>query len=503
MEGLLLTAIEDEAKKRLAKHSRDWYYIHKYRKTFSKRTGKKAKGGAASTPKSWNHHPHFDPRYCLNHSKFLAKGIWSALQAGTYKPVPSLRVEIPKATGGFRTIDSFSVPDAAVAKIFLNNLRQRNAKIFSDSSYAYQNDKTPLDAIIKLKSSLALNVAFISQYDFSSYFDSIEHSYIRDILFKKGAFLTTQMERNLLDSVLTHEFKPAGGQQGSRTCGTPQGNSLSLFVANVAAHPLDDELGRLNGTFARFADDSVVVNTSYEDALRTAEVFHRFSKLSGVKINTIKSSGIRMFADSPMEMAHISEFEFLGYKFTKDGLYVGTRAQSNIKRRCSKIIYNNLLLHMRRAKSLSSKRIGIGFKDWDLVTCVNELRSYIYGGLSQAAIDETLNSKMTIKNISGAVSYFALVEDGGVFRELDGWLADVLQRAYMARIKTAANLPKMRIIKPIKGERLIDGKWYKFTGINMETRLPSFFSAWRAARKSWSRHGLGGIDPQGMGYSYQ
>lgn len=503
MERLLLTAIEYEAKKRLAKHSREWYYIHKYRKAFTKRTGKKAKGKKSSTPKSWDHHPHFDPRYCLNHAKFLAKGIWASLQAGTYKPNASLRVDIPKATGGFRTIDSFSVPDAAVAKVFLENLRQRNAKIFSDSSYAYQIDKTPLDAVIKLKSSLILDVAFISQYDFSSYFDSIEHSYLDEILFKKGTFLTTEMERSLLRSVLTHEFRPAGGLVGKRTRGTPQGNSLSLFVANVAAHPLDDELGRLNGTFARFADDSVVVNTSYEDALHTAEAFHRFARKSGVQINAIKSSGIRMFSDSPMEMAHISEFEFLGYRFTKSGLFVGSRARSNIKRRCATIIYNNLLLHMGRANALSQRRVGPKFKDWDLVTCVNELRSYIYGGLSQASIDQTLNSKVTIKNISGAVSYFALVEDGSVFRELDGWLADVVQRAYKARAKAAAKLKRARILTPVTAEHLIDGSWYKFSGIPMETRLPSFFSAWRAARKSWSRHGLGGIDPQGMGYAYQ
>ncbi|WP_285019664.1 reverse transcriptase domain-containing protein [Novosphingobium sp. fls2-241-R2A-195] len=502
MESLLLTAIESEAKKRLAKYSRDWYYTHKYRKTFTKRTGKKAKGGASVTPNSWSHHPHFDPRYCINHAKFLAKGIWAALQAGTYKPIASLRVEIPKATGGFRTIDSFSVPDAAVAKIFLNNLRQRNAKIFSDSSYAYQVNKTPLDAVIKLKSAISLDIAFISQYDFSSYFDSIDHKYLDSILFEKGSFLTTEMERSLLRSVLTHDFKSVSGQLGSRDCGTAQGNSLSLFIANVAAHPLDDELGRLNGTFARFADDSVVVNTSYEDALRTAEAFHRFARKSGVKINALKSSGIRMFSDSPMEMAHISEFEFLGYRFTKGGLFVGERAQRNIKRRCSTIIYNNLLLHMRRAKSLNEKRIGKKFKDWDLVTCINELRSYIYGGLSQSSIDRTLSSKATIKNISGAVSYFALVEDGSVFRELDGWLANVLQRAYKARIDIAANLPKKRAITPLTSEQLIDGGWYKFSGISMETKLPSFFSAWRAARKSWSRHGLGGIDPQGMGYAY-
>jgi hypothetical protein len=49
---------------------------------------------------------------------------------------------------------------------------------------------------------------------------------------------------------------------------------------------------------------------------------------------------------------------------------------------------------------------------------------------------------------------------------------------------------------------MIDGGWYNFPGIPMETRAPSFFTAWRAARKSWMRHGLGGVDAQGMGYAY-
>ena len=500
MESLLLVAIEAEAKKRISKHSREWYYIHKYRRTFTKRTGKRAKGSASSTPKSWTHHNHFDPRYCLNHSRFLAKGIWVSLQAGTYKPVPSLRIEIPKGAGGVRTIDSFSVPDAAVAKVFLDNLRLRNAKIFSDSSYAYQNEKTPLDAIIRLQSALKLEVMFISQYDFSSYFDSIEHDYLSRMLSKEGPFLTTVMERNLLNAILKHDYVK-GTHSGSRICGTPQGHSLSLFLANVAAHPLDEQLGRLNGTFARFADDAVVVNTSYEDALRTAEAYHRFSKLSGVKINTIKSSGIRMFSDAPMEMAHISEFDFLGYKFRRSGLYMGDRAKASIKRRCSKIIYNNLLLHLKRTKALSRKRIGRGFRDWDLVTCINELRAYIYGGISQASLDQVLSGKTSTKNISGAVSYFALVEDSKIFRELDGWLVDVLSRAYDARKKAASAIPG-RTVRSITKDQLIAGAWYQFPAVSLETRLPSFFTAWRAARKSWSQHGLGGIDPQGMGYAY-
>jgi len=501
MQLLIEREIEAEARKRIAKYSRDRYYISKYRAAFKKRTGKKAKIAPKHTPLSWDFHPHFDPRYCINHAKFLAKGIWASLQAGIYKPLKSQRLEIEKASGGTRHIDTFSVPDAVVAKIFMNNLRQRNAKIFSDSSYAYQLNKTTLDAVIRLKSTITTETMFISQYDFSKYFDSIKHDYIEEIIGKSGPFLTTKMERQILLATIKHEYEDRSGNSGVRNRGIPQGNSLSLFLANAVAHSLDTELSMLNGIFARFADDSVVVNRSYEDALSCADAYHRFSERSGVSINLEKSSGIRIFSDTPAEMAHIDEFNFLSYRFTRKGLDISERAILNIKRRCARIIYNHLLLHPKRTSSYSKKRIGRGFRDWELVTCLNELRAFIYGGKSQEMVDKYLNGDANLKNLSGAVSYFSLVESSAGFRALDGWLVSAIYRAYRARAALLSKVGK-KTVKSISEAQLISGSWYKLEAFPLETQLPSFFTAWRASRKSWLQHGLGGINPQGMGYSY-
>jgi hypothetical protein len=240
-----------------------------------------------------------------------------------------------------------------------------------------------------------------------------------------------------------------------------------------------------------------------------AAAFQRFAELSGVAINKDKTTGIRMFSDRPCELAHISEFDFLSYSFRRDGLHMSKRAIRAIKKRCARIIYNHLLLYPKRAKSLGFDRLGRGFKDWDLVTCLNELRAYVYGGYSQSTIDNYLAEKSTIRNLSGAVSYFCLVENGSVFRELDGWLISALCRAYRARIILLRSLPpffgsssKMRTLRDLSQDEAIRGSWYVFPSIPMETRAPSFFTAWRAARKSWTRHGLGGVDTQGMGYAY-
>lgn len=501
MQLVLERAIEAEAIKRIARYSRDQYYVHKYRGVFKKRTGKKPKRGLKHVPDAWSFHRHFDPRYCKKHAKFLARGVWSSLEAGTYCPTKSLRVRIPKATGGFRCIDTFSVPDAAVAKVFFENLRRRNAKIFSDSSYAYQVDKTPLDAVLRLRAFLGKETMFISQYDFSKYFDSISHEWLEESMSRDGPFLTTTMERAVLKAVMQHDYQDQQGSSGTRELGIPQGNSLSLFLANVAAHTLDAELSMLNGGFARFADDSVVVNRSYEDALRCADAYLRFSVRSRVEFNNEKSKGIRIFSDAPAEMDHTEDFDFLSYRFRRSGLYVSDRAVRNIKRRCSRIIYNNLLLHPRRVKAYRPARIGKGFRDWDLVTCVNELRAFIYGGQRQSTLDDYLVGKVKVRNISGAVSYFSLVEDSSVFRELDGWLCDVIDRAYRARASLLTKIGK-KTVRAVRKDHLVSGQWYQYPKLPMESRLPSFFTAWRAARKSWTQHGLGGINPQGMGYVY-
>ena len=501
MHLLIQKAIEAEAKKRLARHSRNQYYVHKYRSSFTKRTGKRPKSSSRSLPKQWAHHRQYDPRYCLNHSAFLAKGIWSSLLAGTFRPISALRSKIPKPSGGTRYIDAFSVTDTAVSNLFFFNLRSRNAKIFSDSSYAYQNDKTPLDAVLRLRSFLNGQTIFISQYDFSKYFDSILHEHIIQLISKDGPFLTTHMERALLQSILTHSFAEIGKPTQTRSVGIPQGNSLSLFLANIAAHPLDNELGRLNGAFARFADDSVIVNYSYEDALRCADCFLRFSETSGVAINRDKSSGIRIFSDSPSEMAHVDEFDFLGYCFRRNGLYVSDRAIASIKRRCSRIIYNHLLLHPRRVGSFRRSRLGAGFRDWDLVTCLNELRAYVYGGRSQRTVDRYLLDQTKVRNFTGAVSYFCLVEDSAIFRKLDGWLVDSLRRAYAERTRLLSSLSG-KAYASLTSQELLNENWYTFPAVSVETKLPSFFTAWRAARKSWERHGMKGVDVRGMGYSY-
>ena len=156
MERLIEQEVVREAQKRLARYSQQTYYSQKYQKAYTKRTGKMGKSRKAGLPNSWTFDPHFDPRYCINHSKFIAKGIWNSLCLGTYQPRPSLRRAYPKPDGGVRYIDAFSVPDAAIASIFLRNLRRRNAKVFSIAALHTRRERHPWTRCYKSNLCLAV-----------------------------------------------------------------------------------------------------------------------------------------------------------------------------------------------------------------------------------------------------------------------------------------------------------------------------------------------------------
>ena len=191
----------------------------------------------------------------------------------------------------------------------------------------------------------------------------------------------------------------------------------------------------------------------------------------------------------------------LGFSFRLTGLALGRRAISSIKRRFGRIIYNHLILYPKRTGRLKKSRIGRGFVDWDMVTCLNELRAYIYGGLKQSEIESYLDGTINLNNISGATSYFCLIEDSEIFRELDGWLINVIHRANKSRAKYVTKILKVKY-RGLSEEVLLSASWYVFPKIPIETSCPSFFLAWRAARKSWSSHGLSGVDARGFDYSY-
>ncbi len=402
----------------------------------------------------------------------------------------------------------FSIADAALASVLNKRLLGRNLKRFSGNSFSYRPDRNQFDAIINLKQYLAKDKVFVIQFDFEKYFDSIPHAYIKKIINNFGIISASSVEKRLLEAFLMHKYAlksryNSGLFTSKSKVGSPQGSSVSLFVANLANDALDKRIEGVNGQFVRYADDVVAIASTYEDALRIEQCFHDHCRESGLKINFDKSDGIRLLSPAKVnEIATINKFKFLGYDFYNDGCAISERSVKRIKTKISRLIHIYLIQYPDKF-GYSPKRAldsdSIPFYDWDLMGLVSELRNYLYGGCSENQINQLLYQGRRIPPMRGLMSFYALVDKKENLRELDGWLVNSLRSALNKRRlillkKYGKDYPRF------SNEKLIKGTWYdplfNEEGVfEPDSRLPSFVRGWRAARKYYLTFGLDDVSP--------
>jgi RNA-directed DNA polymerase len=486
--------------------------LRKNAERYQKRTGLLPGPPDFSDPDWWSYHPHFNPKYCIAHAKYLSKVIWRKLKDQRYAPIPAIQFDIPKPYGSARQIMAFAIPDSALANIVHKNATARNANLFSSNSFAYRSDKNVFDAILHVIRSLNRPKSYVIQYDFSKYFDSIDQGYIEKIIGDKSLFLLSYAERSAMAAFLKHEFEGVKTYKNNvfseRDKGVPQGSSLSLFLSNIASHQLDLALENQNGTFVRFADDVVAITHSYTDALAVAEQFRIHCQRAGLTINYEKSPGIMLFGGTPdrerrdftidrddgSALEIIEYIDFLGHRVHVNGVSLPEKSRKRIKAKISSIIHKHLFLHRRGAGgAFNSARIGVGFLDWDLVTCINEIRKYIYGGLRETHISDFLDNDEKLPFIRGLMAFFPLHSLADELKSLDGWLSSALLRAQAERVKVLA--AHGHTISRLSSKELLEGSWYNYPLIINDASTPSFVRAWRAARKYYFRYGLDGIRP--------
>jgi RNA-directed DNA polymerase len=479
-----------------------------YQNRFQKRTDVPA--GQQLVPPEEFAHRHFDPKYCKRNANLLAKVIWHKVKVCEYKPLPAVKFLKDKLNGEKRTLMAFSIPDTALANVMMKRLRERNIKRFSPHSFAYHPDKNVFDAILDLRSFIRYSPKIYSvQVDFKNYFDSIPHPYIQKLLNDPELFSLTPAEKNVLKQFLVHKFAQKHeykmGKFEDRKIGTPQGSSISLILANLANHSLDISLEKLPGKFVRFADDVTALCENYEDAIKIERRFFDHCALSGIELNKAKSPGIAVLADKDAEIRTVRHIDYLGYRFTENGLILSDKKISSIKAKISKLIAVYLTAYIRNT-GLNPARVSYTEKyDWDLLGLISEIRHYLYGGLLEYEVRAMLKNGKKLRRVQGLMSFYALLDDKAALQDLDGWLAGSLTRALKKRAQILDQKYGVRGLTPV-ARSLIVGDWLDLSqwrgDPKPETGLPSFVRGWRAARKYFLTYGLMDVEPPRYGYQY-
>ena len=250
------------------------------------------------------------------------KGNWpsvkAALLSGSYLPQAVRAVDIPKPTGGVRTLGVPTAVDRLIQQALLQVLQPIFEPQFSSSSYGFRPGRNAWQAVKAAQAYVQSGKRWVVDLDLEKFFDRVNH----DILMSRVARVVKD-ERVLK---LIRRFLEAGLMRGGlaqpRQEGTPQGGPLSPMLSNVLLTDLDRELERRGHTFVRYADDAnVYVGSEVAARHAMAAISEYLETVLKLKVNREKSACARPW-----------QRKFLGYSFTWHRQAKVRIAASSIKR---------------------------------------------------------------------------------------------------------------------------------------------------------------------------
>jgi RNA-directed DNA polymerase len=249
------------------------------------------------------------------------KRLYKRMKSGQYQAPPVKRIWVEKEDNSQRPIGIPTFEDKIVQKAVSMLLGAVFEQDFYEFSYGYREGRNPHQALKVVRDqcmSWRKPIRWILDVDVSSFFDSINHEMLREIIKKRVndggllRYIGKWLNAGILEGVsLSYTDQ-----------GTPQGGVISPLLANIFLHEILDDWfvkevqPRMKGhTFVvRLADDFIIGFETEEDARRVLQVLSKRFVRFGLTIHPKKTKLIRFTRPEPQASVDKDNgsFDFLG-----------------------------------------------------------------------------------------------------------------------------------------------------------------------------------------------